>query len=129
MGAITGIAILVGGIGIMIILLASVAERTREIGIRKAAGARNRDILFQFLAESVVIAGVGSIIGVVLGLIATFVFINLSARLSEASVSMAFNWLTPLAAAGIAIFVGLVFGMYPAVRAARLQPVDAIRYE
>ena len=129
MGAITGIAILVGGIGIMNILLASVAERTREIGIRKATGARNRDILFQFLAESIVIAGVGSIIGVVLGLIATFIFISVSVRLSEAPVSMAFNWVTPLVAAGIAIFVGLVFGMYPALRAARLQPVDAIRYE
>jgi putative ABC transport system permease protein len=129
MGSITGISILVGGIGIMNILLASVAERTREIGIRKAVGARRRDVMAQFLAESVAISGVGSLIGVVLGLAGAFGITAAIRTLTEARLHAAFTWGTVLVAAVVAIVVGVVFGTYPARRAARLSPIDAIRHE
>jgi putative ABC transport system permease protein len=129
MAAIVGISILVGGIGIMNILLASVYERTREIGIRKAAGARDRDILLQFLAESITISAVGSAIGVVVGLVGAFGIIKVIRAISEAPLEMAFSWEIVVAAAAVAISVGVIFGTYPARRAARLDPVEAIRYE
>jgi putative ABC transport system permease protein len=129
MGSITGISLLVGGIGIMNILLASVAERTREIGIRKAAGARRRDILIQFLAESVTMAGAGACAGVVLGLVGAYGITALIRRVSEASVRAGFSWVSLLVAAGLALLVGIVSGTYPAVRAARLPPIEAIRHE
>jgi putative ABC transport system permease protein len=115
LGSIAGISILVGGIGIMNIMLASVHERTREIGIRKAAGARGRDILLQFLAESVTISGVGSLIGVAVGLAGAAGITLVIRALTEAPV--------------IAIGVGLAFGTYPARRAAALSPIDAIRHD
>ncbi|HEX3159553.1 MAG TPA: ABC transporter permease [Gemmatimonadaceae bacterium] len=130
MGAITGISLLVGGIGIMNVLLAAVTERTREIGVRKALGARRRDILLQFLVESVAISGAGSAAGVVLGLVGAFGLTALI-RSSAPDVYMyaAFSWGTVLVAALSAIAVGLIFGTYPARRAARLSPIDAIRHE
>ena len=129
MGAMTGISLIVGGIGIMNVLLAAVAERTREIGLRKAAGARRRDILWQFLAESVAITGAGSVVGVLLGLAGAFAVTAVMRARSEAVVYAAFTWETVLVAAAAAITIGLVFGMYPALRAARLPPIDAIRHE
>jgi putative ABC transport system permease protein len=129
MGAITGISLLVGGIGIMNVLLASVAERTREIGIRKAAGARRRDILWQFLVESVAITGAGSAVGVVVGLVGAFAVTAVMRARTEALVYAAFTWGTVLVAAAAAVGVGIAFGMYPAVRAARLSPIEAIRRE
>jgi len=129
MGSITGISLLVGGIGIMNILLASVAERTREIGVRKAAGARARDILFQFLAESVTISGLGALAGVVLGLGAAYAITAVIRRVSEASVRAGFSWASVGVGAGLALVVGIVFGIYPALRAAHLPPIEAIRHE
>jgi len=129
LGAITGISLLVGGIGIMNVLLASVTERTREIGVRKAVGARRVDLLSQFLLESVAISGVGSVVGTLLGLGGAFGVTALIRREVDAPVYAAFSWSTLVVAAGAAIVVGVAFGIYPALRAARLSPVEAIRHE
>jgi len=130
MGALTGISLLVGGIGIMNVLLASVTERTREIGVRKALGARPHDILLQFLAESVAISGAGSLLGVALGLSGAFAIVAaIRAQAQAIYLDATFSWSTVLSAAFSAIVVGLTFGTYPARRAARLSPIDAIRHE
>jgi putative ABC transport system permease protein len=129
MGAIAGISLIVGGIGIMNILLASVSERTREIGIRRATGARARDILVQFLAESVAITGVGSLLGVALGLSGSVVVTAVIRHLTTAPLVASFTWTSIFVAVGSAVLIGLAFGIYPALRAAKLDPVEAIRYE
>jgi len=129
MGAFAGITLLVGGIGIMNVLLAAVLERTREIGIRKAMGARRRDILIQFLSESVVISGAGASLGIALGLGTAFLVSAMMRSFAESPVQAAFSWPSVLTAALIAVAIGLAFGLYPALRAARLSPVDAMRTE
>jgi putative ABC transport system permease protein len=129
MGAFAGISLVVGGIGIMNVLLAAVTERTREIGIRKATGARNRDILVQFLAESVAITGVGAVLGVILGLSTAFGVSALMRVYTKAQLHAAFTWQTLAVAALTCVVTGLAFGTYPALRASRLSPIDAIRHE
>ena len=129
MGAITGVSLLVGGIGIMNVLLASVAERTREIGVRKATGARNRDVLIQFLSESVVITGAGAAAGVGLGLGISFLAAAVMRAKTKAPVHAAITPATILVAAGLSVAIGIAFGLYPALRAARLSPIDAIRHD
>ena len=130
MGAIAGISLVVGGVGIMNVLLASVAERTREIGVRKALGARRRDVLYQFLAESVAIASLGSGLGTVCGFgiafgLAALVRTQIPGTSMRAAVTTGTLATAVLAAAAI----GLTFGMFPALRAARLSPIDAIRHD
>ena len=130
MGAIAAISLLVGGIGIMNVMLASVTERTREIGVRKALGARPRDVLLQFLSEAVAISSVGSAIGVALGaIIAALAIVVIRQQTGADDLAPSLALSSVVVAAGSAVFIGLVFGTYPARRAARLSPIDAIRHE
>jgi putative ABC transport system permease protein len=123
LAAIAGISLLVGGIGIMNMMLTTVAERTREIGLRKAIGAKKKDITTQFLAESVMLTFTGGVVGIVLGWAAAFLvttFAGIAATVSLSSILLAF-----CVSAGI----GIIFGYYPARRAASLSPIEALRYE
>jgi putative ABC transport system permease protein len=124
LGAIAGISLLVGGIGIMNIMLVSVTERTREIGLRKAVGAKRRDILAQFLIESVVLALFGGTIGILLGAMGVMAISQL-----QDSLTAVVSPQSVMLATGFSAAVGLFFGIYPATRAARLNPIDALRYE
>jgi putative ABC transport system permease protein len=129
MGALTGVSLIVGGIGIMNVLLASVVERTREIGIRKATGAQQRHILVQFLCESVAVSCAGSLLGVLLGLATSF---GVSAVMRARTNAPVYAWVSPstiIVAVLASVLVGLTFGLYPALRAARLAPIDAMQRE
>ncbi|MBI4324283.1 MAG: ABC transporter permease [Chloroflexi bacterium] len=123
LGSIAAISLLVGGIGIMNIMLASVTERTREIGIRRALGAKRRDIIVQFLVETVMLSGAGGILGVVLGLAIPYLVTFFSAMKTIVTF-----W-SPAIAFSISALVGVIFGLYPAFRAANMDPVEALRHE
>jgi putative ABC transport system permease protein len=124
LGAIAGISLLVGGIGIMNIMLVSVTERTREIGLRKAVGAKRRDILLQFLIESVVLSLLGGLLGIAIGALGAYAISTLQSDLNAVVTPQAI-----VLATGFSAAVGLFFGIYPATRAARLNPIEALRYE
>ncbi len=121
--AIAGISLLVGGIGIMNIMLVSVTERTREIGTRKAVGAKYRDIMLQFLIESTVISLIGGLLGAIFGIIIT----NIAGKMM--SISSVFSIEALVVAFVFSTLIGLFFGIYPANKAAKLNPIDALRYE
>jgi len=123
LAGIASISLIVGGIGIMNIMLVSVRERTREIGIRKAIGAKSRDILFQFLIEALVLSLLGGIIGILVGLVATAVIGAI------AGWGFAFSPVTLVVAVLFSLAVGVIFGVWPARQAARLDPIAALRYE
>jgi putative ABC transport system permease protein len=123
LGTTAGISLLVGGIGIMNIMLVSVSERTREIGIRKAIGAKYRDILWQFVIEATVLSFSGGIIGIIIGFIASYAvagFLHWTTIVTPLSVILSF---------GVSILIGMFFGIFPARRAAKLNPIDALRAE
>lgn len=123
LSSIAGISLLVGGIGIMNMMLTTVTERTREIGLRKAVGVRKFYINLQFLAEAVTLTFIGGVMGVILGLVASYLittFSTVSSSISLSSILLAF---------GVSAAVGIIFGFYPARRAAKLSPIEALRYE
>ncbi|MFA5270337.1 MAG: ABC transporter permease [Patescibacteria group bacterium] len=123
LAAIAGISLLVGGIGIMNIMLVSVTERTREIGLRKAIGARRRDILIQFLLEAILLTGIGGLIGFLFGISGA----ALTAMIGKWSFQI--GWQAIVLPIFMTVSFGVVFGMYPAVRASKLDPITALRYE
>jgi putative ABC transport system permease protein len=118
---VAGITLLIGGIGVMNIMLVTVTERTREIGIRKSLGALTSDIMTQFLAEAVLLAGLGGVVGSVTGILVSQLRIAaVQPQVSPATVGLAF---------GVSVLIGVFFGAYPASRAAGLRPIQALRYE
>jgi putative ABC transport system permease protein len=123
LGGIAGISLLVGGIGIMNIMLVSVTERTREIGIRKAIGAKKRDILTQFLIESMALSGLGGILGIGIGVGAA----QLASSMLKMQVAFSLNII--LIAFVFSVLIGVIFGMFPANKAAKLKPIEALRFE
>jgi putative ABC transport system permease protein len=123
LSALAVVSLVVGGIGIMNVMLVSVSERTREIGVRRAVGARGRDVIAQFLLEAMLLSAGGGLLGIALGILTVPIAARLNqgiALLDPGSVPLAF---------GVSLATGLVFGLYPAVRASRLNPIDALRYE
>ena len=122
-GGIAAISLVVGGIGIMNIMLVSVTERTREIGIRKALGAKTRDVMLQFLTESAILSAMGGILGILIGT----GLVSLGAMALQVSVVVKPSVI--ILAVGFSAMVGIFFGLYPASKAARSDPIDALRYE
>lgn len=123
LAAVAGISLLVGGIGIMNIMIVSVTERTREIGLRMSIGATGRDIMMQFLIEAVIISVTGGILGIILGALATWmisVFAHWPVQIDPFSVMLSFV---------VCTVIGIIFGFYPAAKASNLDPIEAIRYE
>lgn len=129
LSGVAGISLFVGGVGIMNIMLVSVTERTREIGLRKAVGATNKDILLQFLSEAVMLTLIGGVVGIALGSFLSFIISLLISSLALTAWSFNFPFLGALLGLIVSAVVGLVFGLYPARTASRKAPIEALRYE
>lgn len=129
MGLIVGISVVVGGIGVMNVLVISVTERTAEIGLRKAAGANRRDIILLFLTESITVSAFGSVLGLIIGVLGTMLIIPIIKAITDVHFQAAYTWNTMIIISIISLLVGVIFGTYPAIRASRLDPVEAIRHE
>jgi putative ABC transport system permease protein len=122
-GAVAGISLVVGGIGILAVMITAYRERRREIGLRRAVGARRRDILTQFLLESLIIAGLGGIIGTFIGVLSTFIASMLGGW------TMILSWDATTLGLVLSGSIGLIFGIYPALKASALEPIEALRTE
>ena len=129
LSSVVAIALVVGGIGIMNIMLVSVTERTKEIGLRKALGATEKNILLQFLIEAVFLTAVGGVIGIALGSALSFLVAWVLRAVMEVDWSFAFPLFGAILAFSISAAVGLIFGIYPARKAAQKSPIEALRYE
>jgi putative ABC transport system permease protein len=126
--AIAAIALVVGGIGIMNIMLVAVSERIREVGLRKAVGAKKSSILFQFLVETIIISLMGGIVGIIFGSLLAVV-VALVARYLGYDWALVISIESIVLSVGFSVFVGIIFGIYPALKAAKLNPIDALHYE
>jgi putative ABC transport system permease protein len=132
LGGIAAISLIVGGIGIMNVMLVSVTERTREIGIRKAIGARRRSIMSQFLIEALVLCLLGCLVGIAFSGLILFIintFVSGSSLFGSSDTTFSFSGSVVIVAVAFSTFIGIVFGLYPAWKAARLHPIEALRYE
>lgn len=129
LGAIAAISLVVGGIGIMNIMLVSVTERTREIGIRKSLGAKKKDILQQFVIEAATVSALGGILGIVFGYVVSSLASTVITKAMSASITVAPSGTAVFGAFSVSVAIGIVFGYLPARKAARLNPIDALRYE
>ena len=129
LAAVAAISLIVGGIGIMNIMLVSVTERTREIGLRKAIGATNKDILIQFLLEAVTLTAVGGIIGIILGSLLSYIISMILTSMLALDWQFIFPWSAALLGFVVASVIGLIFGIYPANQASKKSPMEALRYE
>lgn len=129
LAAVAAISLLVGGIGIMNIMLVSVTERTKEIGLRKALGATNRDILTQFLTEAILLTGTGGVAGVLLGTILSYMISIVLSKVAGLSWAFSFPIGATILGIGVSGVIGLIFGLYPARKASRKSPIEALRYE
>jgi putative ABC transport system permease protein len=129
LAAVAAISLIVGGVGIMNIMLVSVTERTREIGLRKAVGATNKDILVQFLLEAVVLTALGGVVGIIFGCLLSLGASLILSRLLALDWAFSFPISAALLGLGVAALIGLIFGLYPARNAARKSPIEALRYE
>jgi len=123
LGSIAAISLLVGGIGIMNIMLATVTERTREIGVRRALGAKRKDIITQFLSETIILSGTGGVVGIIIGIVLPIIISRLT------SMRTIITWWSLLLSFSISVAVGIIFGIYPARRAAQMDPIEALRHE
>jgi len=129
LSSVVAISLVVGGIGVMNIMLVSVTERTREIGLRKALGARNRDILLQFLTEAVLLTGAGGVVGITLGILFSILAGTIITQVLGRPWGFEFPYSAALLGLGVSAAVGLVFGIYPARKASKKSPIEALRYE
>ena len=129
LSSVVAIALVVGGIGVMNIMLVSVTERTREIGLRKALGATEKDILTQFLLEAIILTGIGGLIGIILGGVFAFAASLIITNVSSLDWAFVFPLSAVFLGFGVSTFVGLVFGIYPARQASKKSPIEALRYE
>ena len=127
--AVASIALFVGGVGIMNIMLVAVTERTHEIGLRKAVGATERDILNQFLLEAILLTTIGGIVGIILGALLSLLIAFVLSTFLHINWQFVFPWSGAALGFGVSTFIGLVFGVYPAREAAKKSPIEALRYE
>ena len=129
LSSVVAISLIVGGVGVMNIMLVSVTERTREIGLRKAVGATNKDILNQFLLEAMLLTGIGGVIGVTLGILFSFLSSFALRQILDPSWAFTFPVSAAILGVGVSVLVGLIFGIYPARQASKKSPIEALRYE
>lgn len=129
MGMIVGISVIVGGIGVMNVLLISVTQRTKEIGIRKAVGSRKKDIYVQFLSESMVVSLFGTIVGIIVGILVSLAMVPIVHSITEVPLSPAFSIVTITVITLFSLFTGILFGTFPAYKASQLNPIEALRTE
>jgi putative ABC transport system permease protein len=129
MGLIVGISVIVGGIGVMNVLLISVTQRTKEIGVRKAVGSRKKDIYVQFLSESMVVSLFGTTVGIVFGILASLAITPIVHQITEVPFSPAFSLVTVMVITIFSLVIGVLFGTFPAYKASQLNPIDALRRE